>query len=106
MFALFYKFGLNESEHIYIAIIHVICKESKTLEDSAGCHARESPNVKLKTAVIPFAQAATGRTPAYFGPEDIVFVFSRPLAPLEPRRHDKLLHTRRSVFGALKFISF
>ena len=48
---------------------------------------------ELKAAVIPFAEAATGRIPAYFGPEDIVFFFPRPLAPLEPRRHDKLLHT-------------
>ena len=84
MFALFYKFGLNQSEHIYIAIIHVICKESKTLEESAGCRARESPNVKLKTAVIPFAQAATGPIPAYVGPEDIVFFFQDPLHPSSP----------------------
>ena len=34
---------------------------------------------ELKAAVIPFAQAATGRIPAYFGPEDI-----DPLHPSSP----------------------
>ena len=74
-------------------MIHVICKESKTYKGFASIgwmSCRREP--ELKTAVIPFAQAATDGIPAYFGPEDIVFFFSRPLAPFEPRRHDKLLH--------------